>query len=198
MNIYVDFSNKDLVKKLGCKWNKEENKWQCHHDNSDINIKKLIQHQKDGVLCFITQFISKHNVDKHPESFKNQNLFNPGYKNVSYILYYDEETILSIINNSRQQEKRNRELRKKDPIDDFNDDEDTEKEEAPDNIIEEEKIINKNIELLKEQKQKKYNEMIKKHEEEKLAFKLYYEGEEQHLKNCIYRDYCQDIRSWAN
>ena len=66
MNIYVDFSNKDLVKKLGCKWNKEENKWQCHHDNSDINIKKLIQHQKDGVLCFITQFISKHNVDKHP------------------------------------------------------------------------------------------------------------------------------------
>ena len=79
---------------------------------------------------------------------------------MSYILYYDEETILSIINNSRQQEKRNQELRKEDPNEDIFDDDDTpeaycpgelkaypceDDKKAPDNIIEEEKIINKNI-----------------------------------------------------
>jgi len=249
MNIYVEFSNKDQVKKLGCKWVRDErhdygNCWKCPFNNSKENVKKLIELQKRKIISF-----EKRQVSQNYEKKDGEDVMRLGYKQGhSQILGFTEKEIYQILEDSKyvnveQTEsiaifeekimtpeivytKQNVQMKKKNE-DIFDDDDtpeaycpgelprergrpsqekggkaypcdDTEKEEAPDNIIEEEKIINKNIELLKEEKQKKYNELIKKHEEEKLAFKLYYEGEEQHLKNCIYRDYCQDIRSWSN
>ena len=190
MNIYVEFSNKDLVKKLGCKWDQEKKSWQCHHTNSDENIKKLIQHQKNGEICFINHFVPKYTVDKHSESFKNQNLFDIGYQNISYIMYHDEETILNIIKSSRQQEKRNKELTKNckvKVVDEFIDD-------VKENVIKEDDKIT----TLKQERQVKFNEMIKRHEEELKKLEEYYIEEETHLNNCKFRDYDQDIRSWSN
>ena len=63
MNIYVEFSNKDLVKKLGCKWDQEGKSWQCHHTNSDENIKKLIQHYSLDKKVFLKVQIENIIVD---------------------------------------------------------------------------------------------------------------------------------------
>ena len=52
MNIYVEFSNKDSVKKLGCKWDQEKKSWQCPYSNTDSNIKALIAMQDDGTIGF--------------------------------------------------------------------------------------------------------------------------------------------------
>jgi len=219
MNIYVEFSNKDQVKKLGCKWVRDErhdygNCWKCPFNNSKENVKKLIELQKRKIISF-----EKRKVSQNYEKKDGEDVMRLGYKQGhSQILRFTEKEIYQILEDSKyvnveQTEsiaifeekimtpeivytKQNVQMKKTN--EDIFDDDDEDDKKAPDNIIEEEKIINKNIELLKEEKQKKYNELIKKHEEEKLAFKLYYEGEEQHLKNCIYRDYCQDIRSWSN
>ena len=52
MNIYVEFSNKDSVKKLGCKWDQEGKSWQCPYSNTNSNIKALIAMQDDGTIGF--------------------------------------------------------------------------------------------------------------------------------------------------
>ena len=64
--------------------------------------------------------------------------------------------------------------------------------------IEIEKQIDQKIKSLTIESYVKYDEMIKRHEEEKRIFDLYYVEEKRHLNNCKYRDYDQDIRSWKN
>ena len=55
MEISVEFCNKDLVKKLGCKWLKNKDKnynWVCPLDNSSKNIEELIKLQDKGTIGF--------------------------------------------------------------------------------------------------------------------------------------------------
>jgi hypothetical protein len=69
-------------------------------------------------------------------------------------------------------------------------------------IAEEEEIpkaeqeLNKKIKELTDNKVIKYNEMLKRQEQERLQFEESYNEELTHLNNCKFRDYDQDIRSF--
>ena len=71
-------------------------------------------------------------------------------------------------------------------------------DEFIDDIKEDEIKEDDKITTLKQERQVKFNEMIKRHDEELKKLEEYYIEEETHLNNCKFRDYDQDIRSWSN
>jgi len=191
MNIFVEFKNKDLVKKLGCKW--VDGAWICPYNNTDSNIDQLLKLQSQGKIAF-----PKGDVDSSYQPKDGEDVILRGSTYAyRHLIGHNRKEIYDMIAkfNSKPIPKpvqKNYIKSSKASVSDFDSDSDD------DNIVAEEKIISNKIKLLKEEEHKQYNVMIKKHEEEKSALKLYFEKEEQHLKNCIFRDYEQNTRSWVN
>jgi len=186
MEICVEYSNKDLVKKLGCKWLKNKDKdykWICPFDNSSNNVKGLIKLQDQGIIGFKSGSQITSNC-YHYKKQEGEILFWTSMGGPTG--YYDR-----CLNEKQIYEKINTVFRlpKNENGDLFIED---------DPWIEEEKKIDDKIKLLAIEKKNKYDEMIKRHEEEKKQLELYYKDEETHLNNCKFRDYEQDIRSFKN
>lgn len=186
MEICVEYSNKDLVKKYGCKWlkNKGENyKWVCPLNNSSTNIKELIKLQDQGTIGFKTG------------KTITSNRYNYKKKEDEVLLYVQDGGPLwhyeICLNEKQIYEKINTVFRlpKNEEGDLFIED---------DPWIEKEKEIDNKIKLLAIERKKKYDEMIERQEEERIQFEIFYGDEESHLHNCKFRDYDQDIRSFKN
>lgn len=182
MEISVEFCNKDLVKKLGCKWLKNKDKnynWICPFDNSSENIKKLIKLQEQGKIGFKTG----KKIERNEKCIKGEILFwvSMGGPTGFFQICLNEKQIYEQINTVFRLPK--------------NEDGDlfiAEEEEIP----KAEQELNKKIKELTDNKVIKYNEMLKRQEQERLQFEESYNEELTHLNNCKFRDYDQDIRSF--
>jgi hypothetical protein len=185
MEISVEFRNKDLVKKLGCKWIciKEQKGdsltkygWVCPLDNSSKNIEKLIKLQDKGTIGFR----SGKTTNGNRPCIEGEITFwiSMGGPTGFFDICLNEKQIYETINNVFRLPKN----------------EDLFIEDEP--YIEKEKEIDDKIKKLTNEKKKKYDEMIKKQEQERLQFEESYNEELTHLNNCKFRDYDQDIRSF--
>jgi len=189
MEISVAFCNKDLVKKLGCKWlvvKKQKGDslakygWVCPLDISSKNIKELIKLQDKGTIGFR----SGKTTNGNRKCIEGEITFyiSTGGPTGFFDICLNEKEIYEIINKVYRLPK--------------NEDGDLFIEDEP--CIEEEKQIDDKIKLLAIERKKKYDEMIERQQEERIQFEIFYEEEESHLQNCKFRDYDQEIRSWKN
>jgi hypothetical protein len=185
MEISVEFCNKDLVKKLGCKWLKNKDKnynWICPFDISSTNLKELIKLQDQGKIGFKTGKKISTNRYTYKKS-EGEVLFvvNDGGPTWHYEICLNEKQIYEQINTVFR-------LPKNEDGDLF-----IAEEEEPSKAEQE---LNKKIKELNDIKLIKYNEMLKRQEQERLQFEESYNEELTHLNNCKFRDYDQDIRSF--
>lgn len=97
MNLSVDYSKKDLVKSLGCRWSQENKKWVCPLTNTDANIESLIKLQETGNIGFIKGVkIHPNNVDlKNTDAVYHK--INTGPTTFLYELCFTREQILEQI-----------------------------------------------------------------------------------------------------
>ncbi len=175
MNIQVDFSNKDLVKSLGCRWQNENKKWVCPMYNSDENFEKLIKLQELGELGFTK------GLKIHPNTvdFKNTSSVyirvNTGGPTYAYEVCFTKEQIYEKLNEYKNNKKKFIKLPKVE--DEFTDDDLTE--------LTTEQLHEKKINKLKEEKQNKLDELRQKQIEELEKLEEYYDDEIRHLKNSL-------------
>jgi hypothetical protein len=95
MNIQTKFENKDLIKNLGCLWDKDTKQWYSPLWNTDANFEKLIALQDEGKLAFIDKLISR----KIITTLTDKKIYDLGYKFEQVILCMDKELIYQKINN---------------------------------------------------------------------------------------------------
>lgn len=90
IEIYVSFNNKDKVKQLGCKWNKERGSWMFPLDSSTNVLKKLIELKKTITLYFIKETVSDWNAKSRSDCFKIDHRF------CYHVVIYSDEELFKI------------------------------------------------------------------------------------------------------
>lgn len=186
MNICVEFSKKDLVKSLGCRWQNENKRWVCPMYNTDENFEKLIKLQDLGELGFTK------GLKIHPNTvdFKNTKSVyikvNTGGPTYCYEVCFTKEQIYEKLNEYKENKKKFVKLPKAE--DEFTDDD-------LDNLTTEQ-LLEKRINKLKEERTNKIDELRQQQIEELEKLENYYEDEIRHLNNCKFRDYDSEIRSF--
>ena len=62
IELYVEFENKDLVKNLGCKWNRDLATWVYPMNNTMTNLKALMKLQDTILLYFVEERLERNKV----------------------------------------------------------------------------------------------------------------------------------------
>lgn len=94
MNIQTKFENKDLIKSLGCIWEKDIKQWYTPLWNTDENFNKLINLQDEGKIAFIDKLTSRKNIPK----LSDKKIYDLGYKFEEVIICMDKQLIYDKIN----------------------------------------------------------------------------------------------------
>ena len=195
MNICVEFSKKDLVKSLGCRWQNENKRWVCPMYNSDDNFEKLIKLQDLGELGFTKGLkIHSNTVD-----FKNTSSVyirvNTGGPTYAYEVCFTREQIYEKLNEYKNNKKKFVKLPKVE--DEFTDDDLTDLTLGSESVkLTTEQLLELKINKLKIERRNKVDELRQQQIEELEKLEEYYEDEIRHLNNCKFRDYDSEIRSF--
>ena len=94
MNIMTKYENKDLIKNLGCIWNKDSKLWHCPLWNTDDNFDKLIILQDEGKIAFIDYLTRRHSA----LFLHNKKTYDYGYQFEEVVVCMDKKTIYDKIN----------------------------------------------------------------------------------------------------
>ena len=91
IRLYVSFSQKDQVKKLGCKWNPDNYYWYFPKHGNIENLNKLVELKNKCVIHFVKEIVSRLDADDRPDSIR------VNYKDCYNIVPYTKQDITELV-----------------------------------------------------------------------------------------------------